>query len=68
MAKEPSAEIRINKRTVQIGDAVYPLAAITRVRTERIAPRGPAPIYRVLEILIYLCVLLAVTLYLMESA
>ncbi|WP_181772132.1 DUF6232 family protein [Amycolatopsis pittospori] len=67
MAKEPSAEIRINKRTVQIGDAVYPLAAISRVRTERVAPRGPAPIYRVIEIVLYLCAFLAFALYITES-
>ncbi|WP_410615043.1 hypothetical protein [Amycolatopsis sp. lyj-109] len=53
MTKAPPAEIRIDKRTVHLGNAVYSLATISRVRVKRIVPSGPAPVYRLLEILGY---------------
>lgn len=62
MATLPPGEIRINTRTVQIGNAVYPLANISRVRVKRIVPSGPPPESRRRELRVYGYVFLALVL------
>lgn len=68
MTKASSVEIRIDKRTVHLGDAVYSLATISRVRVKRILPSGRAPAHRLMEILGYaaafLILLLALKVFL----
>lgn len=57
MAKEKVGEIRINKRTVRIGDQVYPLATISRVQTVRLVWVGrSATLYPLREIAVLLLV------------
>jgi len=46
MARAPVGEIRITKRTVRIGNQVYPLVNIARVQTRKITSRRRAPALR----------------------
>lgn len=53
MTKASPVEIRIDRRTVHLGNAVYSLATISRVRVDRVVPPGPSPGRRLLEIFGY---------------
>jgi hypothetical protein len=63
MAKEQVGEIRINKRIVQIGHQVYPLANISRVQTLRLVWGGRLGTFYPLRTITILLVVVGAIVY-----